>query len=151
MTRLLRAYVLFFALAGFSGGVTSAAAQQAGSGPPESGVVAAPDDGRRLGNVVNDQMRQFKMRRDCEMDLPECLPAIREIIEQERANRMWMGVGILAILTLLVLIAMREAEKKKKRDQKEWANHQKLGERIKHKWRSEVTDPYKDKDPLGDE
>ncbi len=96
-------------------------------------------------------MCQFKMRRDCEMDLPECLPAIREIIDTEKRNRMWMGLGILGILTLLVLVAMREAEKKKQRDQKEWAHHNQLGERIKHKWRSEVTDPYKDKDPLGDE
>lgn len=151
MTRLLRACALVFSLAGFSGGVSDAIAQQAGSGPPESGIVAAPDDARRLGNVTNDQMRQFKMRRDCEMDLPECLPAIREIIEEEKRNRMWMGLGILGILALLLLVAMREGEKKKKREQKEWAHHHKLGERIKHKWRSEVTDPYKDKDPLGDE
>lgn len=131
--------------------VPLAAAQRAGGGPPESGIVTPSDEPRRLGNVVNDQMRQFKMRKDCELDLPECLPAIRAIIEQEKRDRMWMGLGILAVLLLLVLVAMREGEKKKMQSEKEWAHHKKLGERIKSKWRGEVTDPYKDKDPLGDE
>ncbi|NKB44437.1 MAG: hypothetical protein GKS03_09195 [Alphaproteobacteria bacterium] len=127
-----------------------AVAQQAGGVPPEAGVVPS-DEPRRLGNVVNDQMRQFKMRKDCELDLPECLPAIRAIIEEEKQNRMWMGFGITAVVLLLVLVAMREGEKKRVQAEKEWAHHHKLGDRIKAKWRGEVTDPYKDSDPLGDE
>ncbi|MBT5241492.1 MAG: hypothetical protein HN793_12655 [Rhodospirillaceae bacterium] len=132
--------------------IPPAAAQLPGGVLPEAGIAVTPsDEPRRLGNLVNDQMRQFKMRKDCELDLPECLPAIRAIIEQEERDRMWMGLGILAILLLLVLVAMREGEKKRAQSEKEWANHKKLGDRIKAKWRGEVTDPYKDSDPLGDE
>lgn len=145
MTRYLAIVLISLAF------IPAAYAQRAGGGPPESGVVTPSDEPRRLGNVVNDQMRQFKMRKDCELDLPECLPAIREIIEQEKRDRMWMGLSILAILVLLLLVVMRESEKKRAQADKEWAHHKKLGERIKAKWRGEVTDPYKDKDPLGDE
>ncbi len=52
-------------------------AQEAGDGPPPSGIVEEPQpgedgSGRRLGNLPNDQIRQFQMRRACEEDLPEC-------------------------------------------------------------------------------
>lgn len=145
-----------FALLGFfafavNSGVSPAVAQDAGGGPPESGVVEPEDEGRRLGNMPNDQMRQFKMRRDCEMDLPECLPAIRAIIEAEERERMYLGFGIAGVLLLLFLVALREGEKKKKRLAKEMAHHRKLGKRLKAKWGDEVKDPYKDHDPLGDD
>lgn len=74
MSRFLVAILFGFML------IPAADAQQAGGGPPESGAVTPSDGPRRLGNVVTDQMRQFKMRKDCELDLPECIPAIREII-----------------------------------------------------------------------
>lgn len=126
-------------------------AQEAGDGPPASPIVEPEDDGRRLGNVANDQMRQFKMRRDCEMDLPECLPAIKAIMEAEKRNRTYMGLSIAGVLLLLILVAMREAEKKKKLHAKEMARHRKLGARLKSKWGDQVKDPYKDHDPLGDD
>ena len=125
-------------------------AQEAGDGPPESGVVE-PDEGRRLGNLPNDQIRQFQMRRACEEDLPECLPQIRAMIEEEQRNRNWMAFGIGSVLFLVFLLALREGEKKKRRHQQQMAQHRALGEKIKHKWRHEVDDPYKDSDPLGDE
>ena len=61
----------------------TADAQQNRGGPPQSGTVTPGDGSRRLGNAVNDQKRQFKMRKDCELDLPECILEIDEIIEQE--------------------------------------------------------------------
>lgn len=131
--------------------IPSASAQEAGDGPPASPIVEPEDEGRRLGNVPNDQMRQFKMRRDCEMDLPECLPEIRAIIEAEERQRMYMGFGIAGVLLLLILVAMREAEKKKKQHAKDMARHRKLGERVKAKWGEQAKDPYKDADPLGDD
>jgi len=130
---------------------TLASAQEAGDGPPANPIVEPDDEGRRLGNVPNDQMRQFKMRRDCEMDLPECLPEIRAIMEEEKRNRTYMGLSIAGVLLLLVLVAMREAEKKKKQHAREMAHHRKLGERVKAKWGEQVKDPYKDADPLGDD
>jgi hypothetical protein len=151
MIRLTRALALGFFAALTIGVISPALAQQAGDGPPVSGIVPLDNEGKRLGNVVNDQVRQFKMRRDCELDLPECLPEIRTIIEDQRRSRMYMGIGIVAILLLIVLLAMRESEKKKERMAKELANHLKLGHRVKSKWRNAVKDPYKEADPLGDE
>lgn len=151
MTRFSIAVLFGFGALMFVSGAPVAFAQEAGDGPPQSGIVEPEDDGRRLGNVPNDQMRQFKMRRACEMDLPECLPAVREIIEAEERQRMYMGVGIAAVLLLIVLLAMRESEKKKKRVAKEMAKHRKLGKRLKSKWGEQAKDPYKDHDPLGDE
>lgn len=143
----LLALVFFLPL----GGVHPVQAQDAGGGPPESGLVEPENEGRRLGNVPNDQMRQFKMRRDCEMDLPECLPAIRAIIEAEKRERMYLGFGIAGVLLLIFLIALRESEKKKKRVAKEMARHRKLREKVKARWGEQVKDPYKDVDPLGDD
>lgn len=151
MTRFSAAAVFGFFSLMLVSGAPVAFAQEAGDGPPESGIVEPEDDGRRLGNVPNDQIRQFRMRRACEMDLPECLPAIREIIEAEERQRMYMGLGIAGVLLLLILVAMREGEKKKKRLAKEMARHRKLGERVKAKWGEQAKDPYKDHDPLGDD
>ncbi|MEQ9110466.1 MAG: hypothetical protein RIF37_14490 [Rhodospirillaceae bacterium] len=130
---------------------SSAVAQEAGDGPPESGFLQPETEGQRLGNIPNDQIRQFQMRRACEQDLPECLPAVRAIIEEERRNRMWMAIGIVAILVLVALLAIRESDKKKKKVDAEMRQHRKLGQRLKSKWRGAVKDPYKDHDPLGDE
>lgn len=85
------------------------------------------------------------------MDLPECLPEIRAIIEAEKRQRMYLGFSIAGVLLLTFLIALREAEKKKKRLAKEMAHHRKLREKVKAKWGEEVKDPYKDVDPLGDD
>ena len=134
-----------------TGASSSVVAQEAGDGPPESGFIRPDSDGRRIGDIPNDQIRQFQMRRACEQDLPECLPAVRAIIDEERRNRMWMAIGIVAILVLLALIAIREADKKKQKVDAEMRQHRKLGERLKAKWRGAVKDPYKDNDPLGDE
>lgn len=146
--------VAFGVMLVFAVSVTPTLAQESGDGPRPSGIVPEPvpgQDGRRLGNVPNDQIRQFQMRRACEQDLPECLPQIREMMEEERRNRNWMTAGIVGVLVLLVLVAMRESERKKKRLAKEMAQHRRLGERLKHKWGDEVKDPYKDSDPLGDD
>lgn len=101
--------------------------------------------------MPNDQIRQFQMRRACEEDRPDCLPQIREMLERERRNQMWMGIGIGGVLLLIVLLAMREAEKKKKRQAAELARHKRLGQKLKSKWGDEVRDPYKNADPLGDD
>ena len=128
-----------------------AISQEAGDGPPESGIVEPEPEGGRLGDLPNDQIRQFQMRRACEEDLPECLPEIRAIIDAERRNRNWMGIGIGSVLLLIFLLARREAEKKKQKDARELSHHRALGQRMKHRWRHEEEDPYKDNDPLGDE
>lgn len=112
-----------------------ASAQEAVDGPAESGIVEPEQEGRRLGNLPNDQIRQFEMRRACEEDLPECLPEIREIMERDRRNRNWMAFGICSVLLLLVLLALREGKKKKRRLQREMAEHRALGERVKNRWR----------------
>lgn len=151
MTRFSTVVLFGFVALTLVSGSSLSFAQDAGDGPPESGIVEPEDDGRRLGNMPNDQMRQFKMRRACEMDLPECLPAVREIIEAEERERMYMGLGIAAVLLLIALLALRESEKKKKRVAKEMAKHRKLGKRLKSKWGDKVKDPYKDHDPLGDD
>ena len=155
MGRILHKLALLLCVAGSGivllSTVSPVSAQEAGDGPPASGFIRPDSDGRRIGDIPNDQIRQFQMRRACEQDLPECLPAVRAIIEEERRNRMWMAVGIAAILVLLALVAIREADKKKKRVAAEMRQHRELGHRLKGKWRGAVKDPYKDKDPLGDE
>lgn len=149
----ITAIALFLAFA-----VSSAEAQESRDGPPESGIVQPSDDGpRRLGNLPNDQMRQFRMREACENDLPECDPRIRAQLEEERRNRMWMSAGIISVLLLAFLIALRESQRQRQKHKRDLAYHRRLGERIKKRWRDEESspyrnhDPYKDSDPLGDE
>ncbi len=74
------------------------------TGPPESGVVEPEQEGRRLGNLPNDQIRQFQMRRAFEEDLPECLPQIRAMMDEEQRNRNWMAFGIGSVLLLVFLL-----------------------------------------------
>jgi hypothetical protein len=125
-------------------------AQESGDASPPSGVVEPSEEGRRLGNVPNDQIRQFNLRRACEEDLPECLPWVRAQMEEERRNRMWMGAGIGGMLLLIFLLAKRESDRKRARQAREAREHRKLGARVAKKWRNEVKDPYGDADPLGD-
>jgi len=104
-------------------------------GLPNSEIVQTEEsEGRRLGNLPNDQIRQFKMRKACELDQPDCLPHIREMLEAERRNRNWMALSITGVLFVLVLVSLRESERKKKRLAKEMASHKRLGERLKRKW-----------------
>ena len=116
-------------------------AQEASDVLPENGSVETEQEGRRLGNLPNDQIRQFQMRRACEEDLPECLPEIREIMERDRRNRNWMAFGICSVLIILAVLALREGKKKKLRLKHEMAEHHALGERIKNKWRYKRDDP----------
>ena len=129
---------------------SSGLAQEAGENPPPSGVVAEEPEGRRLGNMPNDQIRQFQMPKACEEDLPECLPQIRAQLEKERRDRLWMGGGIAGVLALIYLLAKRESDRKRRLNRRAARKHQKLGERIARKWRNEVKDPYADADPLED-
>ncbi|MFL2770140.1 MAG: hypothetical protein ACJZ9F_03935 [Rhodospirillaceae bacterium] len=102
---------------------------------PNSGSVQPEEsEGRRLGNLPNDQIRQFKMRKACELDQPDCLPHIREMLEAERRNRNWMALSITGVLFVLVLVSLRESQRKKKRLAEEMASHKRLGERLKRKW-----------------
>lgn len=145
--------VLLVAVPGFSVAAdssSSANAQESADNPPPSGIVGEEPEGRRLGNMPNDQIRQFQMRKACEEDLPECLPHIRAQLEEERRNRLWMGVGIGGVLLLIYLLAKRESDRKKAMNRREARRHKKIGERVAKKWRKEAQDPYADADPLAD-
>ena len=150
LDRFLHISALFGALLIAAALPSAVSAQEAGDTTPPSGIIEEETDGRRLGDLPNDQMRQFELRRACEEDLPECLPWVREQLEEERRNRMWMGIGIAGVVMLIYLLAKRESAQKRAKHAREMRYHRKLGARVAKKWRSETKDPYKDADPLGD-
>ena len=87
--------------------------------------------GRRLGDIPNDQIRQFRLRRACELDLPECPPAIREILEQERKNRIYMSGLIIGIFVLVILVMIRASQQKDKENKKLAREFKSIGQRVK--------------------
>ena len=59
------------------------------------------------GGFPDKRMRDFQLRRACELNLPTCLPQVRRQIEQQNSKRIWMASMIVGVLFLVFLMVVR--------------------------------------------
>ena len=127
-----------------------AVAQQPQTDPPPAAEFEE-QTGRRLGDIPNDQIRQFRLRRACEQNLPECPPHIRAQLEQERKNRLYMSSMIIGVFVLVILLMIRASQQKQKQNKRLAQDFKNIGHRVK-KYKGaappdEDEDEHKDQDP----
>ena len=101
------------------------------------------------GGFPDTRMQDFQRRRDCEKNLPTCLPQVRRQIEQERTNGIWLASMIAGVFFLVYLMLARAKRQKQVEQQQLLAKGRQAARRRKEQRRT--NDQEGDADENGDD